>query len=106
MGRDISPEAPLGYRGAFHGHEFGAAGVWLMDVVTDLNRDIEQTRPWGMVKTGNRRALNINLERWSREVAKVARRLEPLTPGASRSVLDVLSRRPLCRCKLPFPRLT
>ena len=85
-----APAAPEGYIAAFEGYAFDEAAGALRAPVDAVNRAIEATRPWELLRRGERAAAAGLVQRWVLELWPVAWWLEPLLPSAAGRVRDAL----------------
>ena len=99
------PGAPREYTGAFERGAFDQAAAALWRIIADLSRQIEDARPWELLKRNDLAPLKAHLHRWLTELHRLAYWLEPLLPTASKRILDVLAQSPLTAAAPLFPRL-
>ena len=102
-------EAPEGYLAAMEGLRFDLALQSLWRVVDDLNRQVEQVKPWELLKRPDLAPLHGHLRRWTSQLLRLAYWLGPLLPETSQRIGQQLQR-PLAPTashpKAPlFPRL-
>jgi len=73
-------------------------------VVVGLNRRIEETRPWELLKSGDALTLEALLREWLKDIRCVAYWLSPFVPDAAERILNALAR-PDIPSGAVFPRL-
>jgi len=99
-----TPPAPENYHAHLNAYEFNRALQSLWGEIGQLNRDIDQKRPWESLKTTKALTLKRQLLEWFRSLYAVAYWLEPFLPGTSRKVTDILASDPGSDEKPLFPR--
>ena len=99
------PEPPAGYVDAFERHEFDQAASRLWSIVDAVNRDIEATRAWELLRPETLGRLREHLRRWVHELRRIGTWLEPLLPEASGRILAALARPGGIPVGPLFPRL-
>ncbi len=77
------PEPPAGYLDAMENLSFDAALDALWALVTELNRRIEQARPWELLDGADPVRLHEHLAHWTSELWRVAYWLQPFLPATS-----------------------
>jgi methionyl-tRNA synthetase len=104
--RDASvPEAPPEFHDAVRGFRFDHALATLWDVVTRINRELVESRPWEDVKAGRLAEARREVSPWIEQLAGVAYWLGPFLPSTAATVRDALTRSPIRKCAPLFPRL-
>jgi methionyl-tRNA synthetase len=99
-----APDAPAEYHDAVRAFRFDHVLGTLWDVVTRINRELTDARPWEQVNAGRLEAARHDLSRWVEQLAVVAYWLAPFLPSASATVLRALSRSPIRKSAPVFPR--
>jgi methionyl-tRNA synthetase len=99
------PAAPEGYEKALEGRAFDRALESLWVLVRQVNREIEQARPWTLLEQGKQARLHRHLDRWLGELRRIACWLQPFLPAAGERVLGALDRGPVRALGGLFPRL-
>ncbi len=74
------PAPPEAFRRDIEAHEFDKALTTLWRTVTEVNQDIERTRPWELTAAADRERLRQLLSGWLRRVHVLAAWLEPFLP--------------------------
>jgi methionyl-tRNA synthetase len=103
--RATVPDAPAGFHHAVRSFRFDHALAALWDVVTRINREITEARPWEHVKAGRLDAARRELAPWVEQLVGVGYWLRPFVPSTAGRILDSLSRSPIRKGALLFPRL-
>jgi methionyl-tRNA synthetase len=99
------PDEPEGYRDAIRNYEFDKTLEVLWRIITRLNRDIDRTRPWELLRTSNSASLKARLSAWLCDIRQIGYWLSPFLPQAGKKILEVLSQEPVRPCEALFPRL-
>ena len=99
------PEPPAGYVAALERGEFDRALETLWAVVSQVNQEIDASRPWELLRTGACASLGGYLDRWLGELHRVAHWLTPFLPAASRRILEILAPDPIAASGPLFPRI-
>ena len=99
------PDAPEGYHDSLSDCEFDRALGILWQTIVRLNRDIERTKPWELLKANNGKVLKCQLSAWLQDIRQVAYWLGPFLPQASDKILGIVSRQRIEACGSLFPRL-
>jgi len=97
-------DEPEGYCAAIRNYEFDKALEILWRIITRLNRDIDRTRPWELLKEPNDTSLKARLSAWLRDIRQVGYWLAPFLPETSKTILEILEE-PVKPCEVLFPRL-
>jgi methionyl-tRNA synthetase len=97
---------PDGLADQVSGHRFHSALRLLWDRIRWLNRSIESSRPWDLLKrNAGGKALHRELATWTSETRSIARGLSPFLPGTAERILGSLSRPRITRTEALFARL-
>ena len=99
------PDAPEEFHDAVDAFRFDHALTTLWDVVTRINRELAEARPWEHVRAGRLVAARRDLSRWVEQLAGIAYWLGPFLPSTAATVRDALSQTPIRKCAPLFPRL-
>ena len=75
-----APDAPAGYLDAIAELNFDKALGTLWALVTDLNREIDQVKPWELLDSAAAALLPEHLARWCRSLWRVSYWLQPFLP--------------------------
>jgi methionyl-tRNA synthetase len=86
-------------------YEFDKAVASLYEIVNDVNRDIEQHRPWELIQRRQTAELRGLLARWLEQVWVLATWLAPLLPNTSTGIVKRLYWHRIERCTPLFPKL-
>ena len=78
----------------------------LWDRIRDLNREIESTRPWDLLKQGKESDLNGHLSAWVANIRAVAHGLTPFLPETAENIQARFSSDRITQCDPLFPRLS
>jgi methionyl-tRNA synthetase len=98
------PEAPEGYHEAFGKYEFDKVLAILWKIVAELNQDIEQHKPWTLLREEYNETIRGLLYKWLNELQKVTYWLGPFLPGVSKSIHSILSQDPIKARGSLFPK--
>jgi len=99
------PDGPKGYHDALRNYEFDKATGILWRTITELNRDIDKSKPWESLNTNRGEVLKIQLSGWLEGIRQVAYWLKPFLPAASEKILAILSHDRIKAYGSLFPRL-
>lgn len=99
------PALPEGVVEAVSNFRFHKALRILWDRVRGLNRAIESTRPWDLLKQGKKSDLKAHLSAWTATIRAVAHGLTPFLPETADKVQARFSSRRMTRSDPLFPRL-
>jgi methionyl-tRNA synthetase len=99
------PDAPEGYHDSLSDYEFDRALGILWQTIVRLNRDIDRTKPWELLKTNNGKVLKCQLSAWLQDIRQVAYWLRPFLPQAGEKILEIVSHHRIEACGSLFPRL-
>ena len=100
------PDAPKGYHEAFTNYQLDKAIGTLWQIVALLNRDIDNLKPWELLKNKNYLVLNTQLLRWLQSIQQIAYWLAPFLPETSNKILAILACKTIKPCSSLFPRKT
>ena len=103
-GRGV-PDAPEGYHKALRNHEFNKAVGILWQTITQLNQDIDRTKPWEALRTGKSEVLRTQLSAWLERIHQVVYWLKPFLPEASEKIIAAITQDRIKACGSLFPRL-
>jgi len=98
-------EAPVEAADALDQYQFSRALELIWERVAALNRDLEQHRPWDLLRDGDRPQVSQLLDGWVDQLRAIGKGLEPLLPETSRKIADSLSRERISPGEALFPRL-
>jgi methionyl-tRNA synthetase len=98
------PEAPRGYHQALEGYRFDGALSALWDIVSGLNRDIDDAHPWEDLKRGAPEPVRAHLTRWLGELHRFAHWLQPFLPATGKAILQALTQDTVRASPPLFPR--
>jgi methionyl-tRNA synthetase len=98
------PAAPSAFHEAVGAFRFDAALAALWDVVTCVNRELAEARPWEHLKAGRVDVARAELSGWVEALDGVAYWLAPFLPATARAVRAALAKTPIERCAPLFPR--
>jgi len=98
------PVAPDGYHESLGKYRYEDALDALWDIVTNLNRQIEDERPWEALKQGNTAGLKRQLREWLTDLRRVAYWLQPFLPASAGAILRIISSNPITATPPLFPR--
>jgi methionyl-tRNA synthetase len=73
--------------------------------IDGLNREIEQTKPWAVLKEGKAAIVQSQVADWLRALGTIARHLGPFLPATSARILELLANQPLRAAPPLFPRV-
>jgi len=99
------PDPPPGFHDAVGAFRFDHALGSLWQVVTQINREVVQVRPWECVRAGRGDGTRAELRRWVEQLDAVAYWLAPFLPATAAAVRAALERSPIQKCVPLFPRL-
>ncbi len=102
---DRPAPAPAALVEAIDGYEFDKALSALWSTIAAVNRDIEQQRPWELLRESDHARLHGLLSKWLCEVWTLATWLEPFLPATSRAIVDRLFSGAVAKSPPLFPRL-
>jgi len=100
-----SPDAPPPYLAALEAYQFDRAVAALWQIIDDLNRQIETVRPWELFKPAGLGRLKEHLCCWLGELHRLAHWLQPLLPGTSDRIHNLLAGPTIQAGPALFPRL-
>ena len=100
-----APEAPAAYHESCQAYALDQALGVLWESIDQVNREINELRPWNAIRRGESRSVGPYLTRWLVEVRRVAYWFAPFLPRAAGAILSALDRRPLEPAGALFPRL-
>ena len=98
------PAAPDAFLTAIEGYKFDRALDELWQIVTTINRDIEQERPWELVNVDSQK-LDELLSRWLGQVWVLTTWLEPFLPDICLGIIERLYSGTVAKASPLFPRL-
>ena len=98
------PQPPKDYRAALEQYEFDKATAVLWGVITNLNRGIEDVKPWELLKANDSTTLTGHLSRWICELYRLAYWLGPLLPATSAKIIEIVSQPQVKPEEQLFPR--
>ena len=107
-GVDHASQAPLpdGLADQIRNYRFHDALRILWDRIRWLNRSIESSRPWDLLKgAAGGKAIHDRLGIWTSEIRSIARGLSPFLPGKAERIREAFSRPKITRTEVLFPRL-
>ncbi len=100
------PPVPDGLAEQIRDHRFHGALRILWDRIRWLNRSIESSRPWDLLKRdAGGKALHDKLGTWTSEIRSIAGGLSPFLPGTAERIRESFSRAKIARTEALFPRL-
>ncbi len=100
-----TPSAPGAYHRALKEYRFDTALSVLWESITGVNKDIESTKPWELLKKRENESLNEKLGSWLDILRRVGYWLQPFLPDASSEILKVLTAERIEAGKPLFPRI-
>ncbi len=100
------PVLPEGILDAANSFRFHRTLQILWNRIRDLNREIESTRPWDLLKQGKESDLNGHLSAWVADIRAVAHGLTPFLPETAEKIQTRFSRDRITRSDPLFPRLS
>ena len=103
-----APQAPVpdGLADQINKYRFHSALRILWDRIRWLNRSIESSRPWDLLKRdAGGKALHEKLGIWTSEIRSIARGLSPFLPGTAERIRQAFSKEKITRTEALFPRL-
>lgn len=95
---------PEGFVDSMENFRFNDALKSLWNVVLRLNKDIENAKPWDMLKSGGGNTLNQLLSEWSREIRMIGYYLSPFLPETAEKIHRSFSQPVIKRSEPLFPR--
>ena len=101
-----TPPAPDSYHEHLKAYEFNKTLISLWEAIGRINRDIDQCRPWELLKAANTKELSVQLSGWFGELYALVYWLEPFLPSTSRKTANILSSGRNTEGKPLFPRAT
>jgi len=99
------PAAPEGFQEALDSYRTDVALQVLWSVVNRLNQEIDQTRPWELLKRQETGPLRGLLAGWLSDIHRVAYWVAPFLPATSKKLLVLLQQHPLTASPPLFPRV-
>ena len=99
------PTAPDGFEEALSRYEFDRALDCLWEVIGQVNREVEDERPWELLKEGDTEGLRRLLDRWLAELHRIVYWLQPFLPEGAARVLEGLQQKPIRAFGSLFPRI-
>ena len=103
---NTSPPSPVGFHEAFEGFRLNEAAQLLWNVVSELNQNITQVKPWELLKSGQQEELRANLNRWLTQIYAVGYWIRPFLPEAGESILAALTGEKVKSSEPLFPRVS
>jgi len=85
-------------------HDEGLDLLW--QKIAELNREIEQRKPWASLQYGESAAVQAQVAAWLQSVGWIARNLEPFLPETADKILRAIRCQPLKNVAPLFPRIT
>jgi methionyl-tRNA synthetase len=99
------PDAPEVFAAAIQAFEFDKALDSLWQIVSEINRDIEQERPWELVTGRDDQKLGKLLRRWLERMWTLATWLQPFLPDTCKVIVERLYSGAIGKASPLFPRL-
>ncbi len=99
------PEVPEGYHEALKNYEYDKALGILWQTITQLNQDIDRTKPWEALRTGESEVLRAQLSVWLKKIHQIVYWLKPFLPEASEKIITTITQDRIEACGSLFPRL-
>jgi methionyl-tRNA synthetase len=84
-------------------HDEALAAIWRQ--IDQLNREIEQVKPWVALRAGIAPQVRDQIAVWLDGLAGIAQRIAPFLPNTSQKILSRLAARPLQPAAPLFPRV-
>ncbi len=98
------PTPPEGYINNMESFRFNDALKCLWDVVTGLDREIEKTKPWDLLKNSQDSALNKLLAGWTGQIRMLGFYLSPFLPETAEKIYRSFSLPAIKKGEPLFPR--
>lgn len=102
---DAAPVAPPGYREQLVGFRFDLALSALRDLLSELNREIAEERPWEALTKRTHEELVDQLAGWASRLCAVAHWLRPFVPSTADALIGALTAPRIRKCRPLFPKL-
>ncbi len=106
VGRKFQPQEDSEYENLMDSFYYSKAFDYVWDKVQDLNREIDEKKPWELTKDEARiDELKIILEELADKLLQVAHLLRPLLPDTAEAIIDIFSSEKILPPKTPlFPK--
>ncbi len=86
---DFAPEMTVEYQDLMNNFEFSKAFDFVWEKVQEINREIDEEKPWVLAKNGEEEKLEACLRKLMAELLNVNYMLEPFIPGAAKKISEV-----------------
>ena len=98
------PTAPDGYHEHLNRYEFDKALATIWQIITSVNQDIDNVKPWVLLKEDKLEAVREILPKWLRQLERAAYWLTPFLPETGTEIINTLKQRPIKPVNILFPK--
>ena len=100
----VETELPTEYCGLMERFEFSKAFDYVWEKVQEINRRIDEEKPWSLAKSGGIEKLQLCMTSLITELLVVAKMLKPFIPGTAEKI-EVIFTDPIVPPEIPlFPK--
>ncbi len=98
------PQAPDGFHDFIAQYQLDKALALLWSVITTLNQDIDNVKPWILIKENKLETVREILPRWLARLEQAAYWLTPFMPDTAGTILKTIRSNPITPGEILFPK--